>query len=123
LEELISSCIAECVQSEDSSTPVMAAHIAAPNMTPGRSDLVAELKMTHSTVHLSAISLESANVIRFRGSIDGCINYGSISRGRNLPTRATFFNAYGMLMKVELVVGENASSDRLITWSTYLVRQ
>jgi len=28
-----------------------------------------------------------------------------------------------MLVKVELVVGENASSDRLITWSTYLVRQ
>ncbi len=57
----------------------MAAHIAAPNMTPEISDLVAELKMTHSTVHLSAISLESANVILLRASINGCTDYGSSS--------------------------------------------
>lgn len=62
-------------------------------------------------------------MIRVRGSINGYINYGSISRGTNLPTRATFFNAYGMVVKVELVAGESASSVRLITWSTYLVRQ
>lgn len=55
LEEFISSFITEYIQSQDSKTLVMAAHIAALNITPKKSDLAAELKM----IILPSISLLS----------------------------------------------------------------